>query len=607
MQTTSLKCKNCKAPLEFTYVGDMPILKCTRCGFEEKIDETDPVTIERIRASVELGKKNIEKESTDAARQYEIEKQKQTWKRIRTIAIIVAVLVVFGLIYASHIKRVHKDDIKMPLGAEMYCGRNYQDTIDLLVDAGFLNVEEGVIADLSKSDASLDGIVSQVSINGDTTFSSGTRFPNTSRVRVTYHTIDPAKANQLEVPLSSDNCIGQNYSTVVSEFTDAGFTVETDAQADLTRADEEQFGKVTSILIGNRPEFKAGDWIGDGIVVSIVYHVLDPERATDILIPGDEEIYIGQNYVGVCEEFESAGFLVETDEHADLTMDKVSDDGKVTQISVNGQKNFEAGVWVPANSTVTVVYHILNPERATDIQIPDDPEQYLDQNYLWVYNRFENAGFTGAVLNPIYDRNILDRSDPGLVESVVLNGSGIFTKGKWVPFDSSVVISYHADKPKYIGEAYLDVESLLKEMGFRNISLNPLDDLDPGDKKADEVTSVTVDGDELSEAETFSRDSEVVISFHTERELTETRIAVTSSSGDLSGEDYQDVVQTLQDMGFTNVTAIGLEDVVKVTGWLITDGAVKSVSIDGRTKFDIGTVFESDAEVIVSYHSMKQG
>ncbi len=526
MDTTTLKCKQCGAPQQLCYVDNAPVLKCTRCGTTERINETDAVTIERINAGaykeVELGKKAIEKETVTAVQQLELEKKNQAWKRAKAIFILIVVIAagVFG--YFIYLNHSHKDDVRMPLGASSYCNRDYKDTVDLLTDAGFLNIEEVPVADLSKSDAGQTGIVTQVSINGNTTFTEKTWFPNSARVRVTYHILDPAKENQLQIPLSSDSCIGNNYSNVIDEFTNAGFTVEADEYADLTRDREHEDGDVTEITVGNRPEFKSGDWVSDDVIVSVEYHVLDPDRATDISVPGDSD-------------------------------------------------------------------------------------QYIEKDYLMVCNEFETAGFTNILLTPLYDRTILDRSDPGLVELVLLNDTSIFYEGKWVPYDSVVEISYHADKLKYTGEQYLDIEAAIQAMGFNNVTSVPLDDLDPGElKQVGSVTSVLVDGIELFEVESFTREAEVIIKYHSAKTLTETRVAVASSSNDFSGEDYQTVVQALSDMGFTDITAVGLEDMNKVTGLVMTEGAVKSVSIDGRTKFDEGTVFESDVEVIVSYHSSKE-
>ena len=45
----------------------------------------------------------------------------------------------------------------------------------------------------------------------------------------------------------------------------------------------------------------------------------------------------------------------------------------------------------------------------------------------------------------------------------------------------------------------------------------------------------------------------------------------------------------------------GMGDLKK--GWLDDDGEVKEVSIAGSTKFSTNDIFDSDAEIVIFYHS----
>ena len=46
----------------------------------------------------------------------------------------------------------------------------------------------------------------------------------------------------------------------------------------------------------------------------------------------------------------------------------------------------------------------------------------------------------------------------------------------------------------------------------------------------------------------------------------------------------------------------GMGDLKK--GWLHDDGEVKEVSIAGSTKFSTNDIFDSDAEIVIFYHSL---
>ena len=70
------------------------------------------------------------------------------------------------------------------------------------------------------------------------------------------------------------------------------------------------------------------------------------------------------------------------------------------------------------------------------------------------------------------------------------------------------------------------------------------------------------------------------------------------------GENYEVVVQQLEDAGFEDVEAKPVKDLV--TGWITKDGSVESVSIAGDTEFEEGDIFSIDAKVVVTYHTFKK-
>lgn len=77
MNSTTLICKRCKAPLE--YEEGSSVLRCPHCGYTEKIDESDEITRERIRAKTykdtELGKRQIEKDTVIEAKKLNLEEK----------------------------------------------------------------------------------------------------------------------------------------------------------------------------------------------------------------------------------------------------------------------------------------------------------------------------------------------------------------------------------------------------------------------------------------------------------------------------------------------------------------------------------------------------
>lgn len=83
-----------------------------------------------------------------------------------------------------------------------------------------------------------------------------------------------------------------------------------------------------------------------------------------------------------------------------------------------------------------------------------------------------------------------------------------------------------------------------------------------------------------------------------------TAVKMPLSAKNYKSENYEVVVKKLSDIGFTDIKTEIIYDLT--TGWLVSDGDVESVSIDGDTKFDKGDVVDSDAKVIITYHTFKK-
>ena len=87
------------------------------------------------------------------------------------------------------------------------------------------------------------------------------------------------------------------------------------------------------------------------------------------------------------------------------------------------------------------------------------------------------------------------------------------------------------------------------------------------------------------------------IPVHTEK------IQVTVSSKDLKGNNYTDVVKTLQDAGFADIELI--EDADLIMGLLKHEGEVGEVSINGTLSFEKNDYFPKDAKIKITYHTFK--
>ena len=85
--------------------------------------------------------------------------------------------------------------------------------------------------------------------------------------------------------------------------------------------------------------------------------------------------------------------------------------------------------------------------------------------------------------------------------------------------------------------------------------------------------------------------------------LKDNEIKMPCSVSDYKGEQYEEVIKELKDMGFYNVETAEKKDLV--LGWITKDGEVYKVSINGDNDFDEGDRFPKDAKVVVTYHTYK--
>lgn len=83
----------------------------------------------------------------------------------------------------------------------------------------------------------------------------------------------------------------------------------------------------------------------------------------------------------------------------------------------------------------------------------------------------------------------------------------------------------------------------------------------------------------------------------------ETQVKVTVNSKELIGEKYFDVIEKLTNMGFNNVSSVPLGDLINE--WFKKSGTVKSITVGDASSFREGDIFDKDAIVTISYHSLK--
>lgn len=137
---------------------------------------------------------------------------------------------------------------------------------------------------------------------------------------------------------------------------------------------------------------------------------------------------------------------------------------------------------------------------------------------------------------------------------------------------------------------YEDIVEKIKDEGFSNVTLDPIDTFD---KKQDNfIKNITVNGKSYTGKRSYtSLKAHVVISYYT------FKITIGNNNLRFKGQEYTNVVNSLKNNGFTNVRT----EVVN-NGWA-KGNSIVDLTVNNTTGYNTNDSFEPNAEIIVRYSS----
>ena len=123
---------------------------------------------------------------------------KSHWRGVILVCLISIILLLGCLKYNDY-----KNRIIIGISSDELIGMNYEEAENTLIKAGFTNIHEKVIDDLSIDEIDDEGIITQVSIRGridfeNINFSENDKFPYDAYIKLVYHELA-----KIEVPMSS--------------------------------------------------------------------------------------------------------------------------------------------------------------------------------------------------------------------------------------------------------------------------------------------------------------------------------------------------------------------------------------------------------------------
>ena len=248
------------------------------------------------------------------------------------------------------------------------------------------------------------------------------------------------------------------------------------------------------------------------------------------------------------------------------------------------------------------------------IPIPNDATYYVGKNLSFAVADFLNSGFT--VIQTQESTDIHTDFINGAVLSVSVAGNTEFQAGSEAACNAPVIIEFYRQTAAQLPLAssdlsYAEYPMLLKslyESGFTNIIVDEQYDLDPVTNEGEPMITMTVDGEAAFQNDVpLPVEIPITVTAHFPRGNPDDDISVQGENGiylPYSSEYYMrrnqnDCVQQLMELGFTNVKANAVTDVL----WGSTQPEqIVGISIDGVRVFQHGDLYAADAEVVVCYH-----
>lgn len=343
------------------------------------------------------------------------------------------------------------DDAYVISDEKSYCGMQYDSVIDELELTGFTDISEVRIEDLSKESSMSDGTVESVLIDGKGEFHAGDKFAKESSVVVTYHIIP-----RVGIPISSGEIQDVKYTDLAAMFEDAGFpNVVIKEEYDLD-PDETDKRWVNEVSVDNDSSFEVNEEVPFDSDVVITCH-FPYEKYT----------------VKVKVEFVKNLIFSKYD------VDLLIDDEKLETLKHGTDAEYE--------------YRFVEGEYVIKFAEADIPDNYgeatvkVDSDIEITYK-----------ISTHYDR--VDVEEKFIKHLNPMRGDEIKITGTEYSFRNS---------------EFADVAGELDSIGFTNIYMNPIYDLEADADNAGLVSALTIDGSaDYIRGDIFNEDVEIVITYH---------------------------------------------------------------------------------------------
>lgn len=429
--------------------------------------------------------------------------QKDRVKKIkRYIYLVLAGVATVAILIMVSIVKYREGKVQIPFDSSYAKGESLSLIYEELEEAGFENIQK--VADTSGWLD--DNEVIAVSIDNQDSYSKDSyKEPDVSIV-ITYSSPD-----RIYVADILEGWKDTEYKDVIVKLEEAGFTNIVTTEIDTSDKENDQ---ITAAIELNGLDFSNEHcYIPQNAPITISYYALK------IGIGNDSVQFIGQDYEAVVASLEESGFAnVQTEE----ICTGWAKGNTVIGVNINNADSYDSSQTFAPDVRIRVKY-----SSGNRIDISDVVKDWSTKQYSSLQSTLKSKGFTNVtVCEKVTDIKTLNQ----LVASVSINNQQ-FSKGDcFVQKSAPIVIEYYSlkitigHKTSYFTENkegyYSSVISLLKEMGFTNITVYRNNDLFNGwITKEGSIESISINGeDSFEDTASYNYNAPIVIVVNTFKE-----------------------------------------------------------------------------------------
>ena len=164
---------------------------------------------------------------------------------------------------------------------------------------------------------------------------------------------------------------------------------------------------------------------------------------------------------------------------------------------------------------------------------------------------------------------------------------------------------------KYLGKDYTFVKGELDKIGFINVEFIRRTQSDPKKSPPSSVLEMAVNGrTTLEDVDWYSRNSIIEVVYYlpeSDEEIVAAHpgeIQIPNSSKEYNGKDYNEAVDELRGLGFTNISVFEQEG--PKFGLFRKENSIARIIINGQTQFEKGSWVSSDTTIRITYNTFSK-